>query len=112
MFRIPFWEDHTHRDVYHRDVLNGGRGDDTLIGGSGVDDFIFSGLIGFDVVQDWQNNVDHLDFTLVTSITSLSDFTSQSSELDGNVVIQLGGGDVITVLGASIAQFDVGDLIF
>jgi Ca2+-binding RTX toxin-like protein len=44
------------------DWLHGDKGDDTLTGGAGIDRFIFSGDWAVDVVTDFENGVDKLDF--------------------------------------------------
>jgi Ca2+-binding RTX toxin-like protein len=46
-----------------RDTLVGGAGDDRLFGGSEADVFRFAAGSGRDLVLDWQDGVDRLDFT-------------------------------------------------
>lgn len=94
------------------DTLNGGDGNDTLQGGTGADDFVFTGTVGQDIVNDWHNNVDDLDFSGLAAINTIADFYAAANDIGGDVVITLGGGNQITVLGAFEAQFDAGDLIF
>lgn len=95
-----------------RDTLNGGTGNDTLTGGAGTDDFVFTGGVGHDVVTDWQNNVDNFDFSGMLQISSMADFYAAANDVGTDLVITLSGANSITVLGASEAQFDAGDLIF
>lgn len=96
----------------HRDTLNGGLGDDTLTGGSGSDTFVFSGRVGQDVITDWENNVDELDFSGLAVINSISDFNAAVGTVGNGIVIALGGGNQITIVNATVSQFDADDFIF
>lgn len=45
-----------------QDRLEGGAGRDSLSGGSDADVFVFTGKFGVDVVADFEDGIDHLDF--------------------------------------------------
>jgi serralysin len=85
------------------DVLNGGAGDDiicggigtdVLIGGTGADTFRFTGVTSTspgdsegtgDVIQDFQQGLDHIKFTGVSQRT-----VTMNLEEDGDLVIHYG----------------------
>ncbi len=83
------------------DVLFGNDGVDTLIGNAGNDQlfgggndgdadvFIFSDGFGTDVIRDWEDGFDRMDFSTHTGINSIDDITiDQSSGI--NTVISFG----------------------
>ncbi|MCZ8314943.1 M10 family metallopeptidase [Phreatobacter sp.] len=66
-------------------MIEGGAGNDTLIGGAGVDTFVFSPGGGNDVIEDWQNGLDKMDFTQLSArVRSITD-----------VVVSISGSDTI-----------------
>lgn len=82
------------------DRLSGGAGNDYLAGGSGHDAFVFAIGYDHDTIADFQVSADRLvlDATLLHG-HHLGDFASQSGS---NVVLNFGGGDVLTVDGVSV----------
>ncbi|EGF90750.1 rhizobiocin RzcA [Asticcacaulis biprosthecium C19] len=83
--------------------LDGGVGNDTLAGGLGEDVFVFMSGTWKDTVTDFnaaQN--DTIDIHAITNGTANSAMVTQ---VGTDVVINLGGGNTVTVLGA--AQADV-----
>lgn len=87
------------------DRLDGGLGSDTLTGGAGRDSFVFvEGQLAGDSVADFQDGLDMLvldaqgtDFTVAQALEAATDIT-------GGVRFDLGGGEIITVMGVTKAQ--------
>jgi Ca2+-binding RTX toxin-like protein len=80
------------------DTLYGGAGDDTLTGGEGSDTFNFMKNDGVDVITDFEDGTDFIrlvDFPF----SSTSGFTI--NEGSGDSVIDLGGGQQVTVQGVT-----------
>lgn len=92
------------------DILNGGAGTDTLLGGSGADKFLFDHGTGQDTVGDFVSGSDKLDL----SAFGFADFTAVQAathDVGGNAVIDLGGGDSVTLTGVTSSQLQSGDVI-
>jgi Ca2+-binding RTX toxin-like protein len=92
------------------DVLNGGAGADTLFGGNGADKFLFDHGTGQDTVADFVSGSDKLDL----SAFGFADFTAVQAathDVGGNAVIDLGGGDSVTLTGVTSSQLQSGDVI-
>ncbi|EGF93679.1 hemolysin-type calcium-binding repeat 2 copies family protein [Asticcacaulis biprosthecium C19] len=82
--------------------LDGGVGNDTLTGGLGSDVFVFLNGTWKDTVTDFsaaQN--DSIDLHAITNGVANNGMVTQ---VGGNVLINLGGGNTITVLGATQAD--------
>ena len=94
------------------DTLEGGRGQDVLTGGGQTDLFIFAGNIGQDIVTDFQDNVDVLDFSGQNQMNSFADFTANASQVGTDVVLTLLFGNQVTFQGVALGQFDASDFIF
>ena len=92
------------------DVLQGFGGNDTLFGGAGADRFVFDHGTGQDVVSDFVSGTDKLDL----SAFGFADFTAVQAathDVGGNAVIDLGGGDSVTLTGVTSSQLQSGDVI-
>lgn len=96
------------------DLLNGGTGDDYLIGGQNADTFVFENGFDRDQIEDFStSSSERIDLSGVSSITNFADLTSNHISQNGtSAIIDAGGGNVITLLGFNIAQFDANDFIF
>ncbi|MEM1383144.1 MAG: spondin domain-containing protein [Pseudomonadota bacterium] len=80
------------------DVLNGGAGDDTLEGGGGSDVFVVGSGSGMDVVVDFEAGTDGDQVDVSTlGFAMLSDVLDASMDDGGDLVIDLGGSDSITL---------------
>lgn len=90
------------------DKLVGSAGDDTLKGGAGADTFEFEVGDGSDVIEDWQDGTDILDFS--NSGLSFSDIAI-SADSDGAALIQYGVVDEILIENAS-GLIDAADFLF
>lgn len=93
------------------DVLAGDSGANTLLGGDGADTFLFAAGSGQDTVGDFVSGSDKLDL----SAFGFADFAAvQAATTDngsGYAVIDLGGGNSVTLFGVAEAQLQSGDVI-
>jgi VCBS repeat-containing protein len=93
------------------DVLIGGGGDDFLTGGAGPDTFIFYGKSGADVITDFTDGLDKIQF----ANNVFADFAEvwAAAEQSGNyVIIDLGGGNKITLKNLALGSLDASDFLF
>ena len=90
------------------DRLDGRGGADTLTGGNGADTFIFADGGGTDFVTDFNRaQGDMIDVSGVAVISTFADVQSRATVSGGNTVIDLGGGNTLTLTGVtSIQQSD------
>lgn len=98
------------------DRLEGGAGRDVLIGGAGMDAFVFTDLSGSDFITDFADNVDTLVLdrglwggAMLSASAVISSF---ASFVAGNVVLNFGGGDALTITGLTTPSALLDDLIF
>jgi Ca2+-binding RTX toxin-like protein len=83
------------------DWLSGDRGDDTLSGGAGTDVFHFAPGSGHDVISDfntWEG--DHIQLE--------PGMTWSASQVGGDVVVDLGGGDAVTLQNVQLTSLHDG----
>ncbi|PHQ83619.1 MAG: hypothetical protein COB65_06785 [Thalassobium sp.] len=98
------------------DTLNGGEGDDDIYGGVGADIFVFERNGNFDIIWDFQNNVDQIDLSDL-GITSYSALAAVMTTVGADVQIDLSSmsgvyGDIIELRGSvTIGDLDAGDFI-
>ena len=88
------------------DLLDGGRGDDWLRGDGGADVFVFRDGADRDVIRDFQPGTDTIAFV---GHGTLSGILTQAQEIDGDVVFDFGGGDLLVVRNVTLGALD-GDL--
>ena len=96
------------------DRLNGGSGNDRLEGNAGNDVFIFANGFGTDVVVDFDefSNVEKIDLSAVTAITSFVDLAANHlTQVGANAVIT-DGANTITLNDVLIADLDANDFLF
>jgi len=94
------------------DTLTGGVGNDQLFGGGtdgGADIFIFSDGFGIDVIRDWEDGFDFLDFSTHSGVNGLGDLMVDQSS-GANTVITF-EADSITLRGFAGA-ITIDDFIF
>lgn len=96
------------------DILIGLAGDDTLTGGAGNDTFIVSRGSGADTILDFVSgaNTDDVIELRGFGLTSLAAVKAVSSETAGNLFIDLGGGDSITLVNTALASIHQDDFTF
>ena len=94
------------------DRLDGRGGNDRITGGSGADTFVFGKAWGRDVVRDvvtdFQDGVDHLDF----HATGLADFKSLKIVGTGNDALISWNGNEVLLVGVRAADLGASDFIF
>jgi len=99
-----------------RDTLTGGAGDDRLVGGSQNDRFNFAPGSGADLIVDFAGGAGPGDVIgLIGWGAAFDDFTdvlAAASQVGNNVVIDLGGGDSITLQGVTLAALNADDFAF
>lgn len=91
------------------DTLIGGAGNDRMSGGTGNDVFVFSDGFGRDVIEDFQNGLDLLDFSDNAAVSDLSDLSLRTFR--GNAVVDDGAGNVLVLTGMA-GLLDAGDFVF
>lgn len=111
------------------DTINGGSGFDTIGGGAGndlifgrfnADTFVFENGHGIDVIGDFNalNNFERIDLSGVSAISNLAALNlgnanaGAATQVGGNVLIDTGGGNQITLSGVSLSDLDANDFIF
>ncbi len=95
------------------DTLDGGAGNDLLQGGSEADTFVFTE--GADTVQSFENDLDLIqidDALWGGGLTEQQVVDTYGSMVNGNVVLDFGGGNSVTITGLSATQDLVDDLVF
>lgn len=96
------------------DTVNGGAGDDTLwggggndvfTGGAGADIFVFGANHGDDTVTDYDVEEDSLSLGGATTVfTDAASVADAAVAISGGVLIDLGGGDSLTLQGISLSD--------
>lgn len=90
-----------------KDHLYGDAGKDRLFGGTGADTFHLMKGDGADVVRDFEDGVDYLSSSYVTSIADFDDLRIR--DVKGDAVIDFGGCDRLTIVGVDADQITFGD---
>lgn len=92
------------------DILEGGRGNDVLSGGADADLFVFGDRIGgADIILDFQDGVDHIEFDLLR-VNSMRDITI-TQQADGDALVTWAGGSV-ELVGVSASSLTAADFLF
>ena len=86
-----------------RDILEGDDGDDVLTGGAGADRFEFGQGDGFDVVRDFADDVDRLDFSEF-EFADADEALATASQVGAHVVFELEPSTRVSVLRAELAD--------
>ncbi|MCW9001925.1 MAG: hypothetical protein OQJ87_04325 [Rhodospirillales bacterium] len=98
------------------DTLDGGWNPDTMTGGDGNDTFVVRRMSGADTITDFATSGSGAAFADKIAITGfgLSDFSalSISDTIDGNALINLGGGDTLTLIGVQTVDLQAADFLF
>ena len=63
------------------DKFNGGAAIDTLYGQSGADQFYAKDLMNRDIIKDWEDGIDLLNFSIVDDVTSFADINVSNGSL-------------------------------
>ena len=97
------------------DVINGRGGDDLLTGGSGNDRFVFGNGPGNDAITDFTAGAgtdDQIDLAGNSFLNSFSDILANSSQVGADTVIDVGGGEDLTLLGVIRLALHQDDFVF
>ena len=87
------------------DQIGGAGGTDRLIGGTGDDLFVFTQGLGNDTIADFTpgaNTDDVIDLSSFSNITTFADVATRSTQVGNDTIIDLGGGDTVTLAGVSL----------
>ena len=93
------------------DYIDGGTGSDRYWGGAGADTFVFGVDGSFDKIHDFQDGLDLIDLSAF-NLSGLEAVTSAARQDGLDVVIDLGGGDVLKIDETSVAQLTADDFVF
>ncbi|MEM8753210.1 MAG: calcium-binding protein, partial [Pseudomonadota bacterium] len=92
------------------DALEGGMGDDFMVGGLGADTFVFSDAdFGRDVVADWTDGEDALDFSALG--LDFADFTISQAGADAVLTLASDPDASLTLLATNSGVIDQFDFI-
>ncbi|MCK6450186.1 MAG: hypothetical protein L6R19_04915 [Alphaproteobacteria bacterium] len=103
--------DDTLRGGSGDDTIDGGEGNDLLLGGAGADTYVIGPLSGEDVIGHF-DKFDVVDLSALGLFGDVADVQAASTDVRGGVLIDLGGGNSLTILGKFTATLDNGDFIF
>lgn len=97
------------------DTLVGGGGNDQLIGGADADVFQFMSGHGIDIITDFSRSDG--DRILLTSslngiTTGVQALLSLSTNAQGDAMLDLGGGNIVTLTGVAPSSLQEGDFVF
>ncbi len=92
------------------DRIEGGKGDDRLKGQGGEDMFVFAQGFGADVIADFKDGVDMLDFASHNAVAALGDLAITQVGL--NTLITDGVGGQITLLRVDADDLQEDDFLF
>ncbi|SIO49174.1 hypothetical protein SAMN05443247_06378 [Bradyrhizobium erythrophlei] len=86
---------------------------DTLTGAGGNDEFVFSQLIGNDVIYSFNVASDKIDLIGFNNVASFSDIQANlTDDANGNAMITIGSGETITLNGVDAASLTASDFAF
>lgn len=94
------------------DVLNGGFGNDFLLGQGGADSFAFDAGWGQDVVKDFQDGLDILDFSGHAGVAAISDLLITQDGANTRITLATAGPDVVTLADINAATITDADFAF
>jgi len=84
----------------------------SIKGVGGADIFEFSGIIGQDVIYDFQDGRDKIELKGFSSITKFSDIAGRMAASDEGAIIKIDGSNTITLVGLPPSALNASDFIF
>ena len=96
------------------DVIIGSAGDETMRGGADDDTFVYRPGGGADVITDFiaDSPLDRINLKAFTALHTLADVLTLSTQVGADTVIDFGGGNTITLLNVTKTDLDDSDFIF
>ena len=94
------------------DVLWGREDNDTLKGGAGADEFVYSGNDGDDVILDFEVGIDTMLIIFDAPLDNFSQTIAATRQQGNDAVIDLGGGDSVTLRGVNRDDLSGSDFEF
>ena len=88
---------------YGRDLLDGGAANDILTGGPGRDSFYFREGSRYDIITDFENDLDRLFFDM-DGITTRFEVRSYGKQRDNDVVFSFGGNDYLGIMNVTLEE--------
>jgi len=98
----------------NNDQLNGEGGNDSMTGGLGADSFVFLAGSGIDVITDFNLSTvgEIINLTAIAAIGNFSDlYANFMSDAGDDTLINLGGGNSITLRGVDYAALSSNDFL-
>jgi Ca2+-binding RTX toxin-like protein len=105
-------DDDTINGLAGNDTISGRGGSDVLFGGAGSDMFVVAPGTQGDAIADFALGVDLLRLLGFPGITTLAALQAAGSDTGADSTYDLGGGDVMTLLGHNIAELQPADFLF
>jgi Ca2+-binding RTX toxin-like protein len=90
-------------------VIDGGGGDDLLFGQGGRDTFVIAAGAGSDLIGDFDGD-DTIEMRGLFG--SFEDMLASTTEVNGDVVIDLGDGETLTLLRTNLADLSAGQFVY
>jgi Ca2+-binding RTX toxin-like protein len=87
------------------DRIDGGRGNDVLRGGANADTFVFQWTSGSDTILDFQDGLDRIDFSNLTTVTSLADLDITALNATSYAIGYFDGTEDVTLTVVSATPF-------
>lgn len=95
------------------DWIAGGTGNDTMVGGEGADIFVFSNGGGADEIGDFSfADADKVDLSSFANVNTYADVQGLMQQLGADVVLDFGGGDLLTVRNTLLTSFTSDAFLF
>jgi len=96
------------------DLLIGGAGTDAMYGGTGADIFEFRAASGVDWIEDFavgSDKVRILSGLNGSNNTSAANVLANTSDVNGNAVVNFGGGNTLALIGVTKASLSAADFV-
>ena len=92
------------------DTITGLGGNDVLFGQTGADTFAFGAGSGADVIGDFVHGTDHIQLTGIYA--DFASLTGHFVQNGSDCALDLGGGNLIVMLGVQFSTLTAGDFLF